>query len=322
MLIKITRPGIFTTIQDLGRPGFRALGIGPGGAMDGFAAAAANYLVGNEPQDPVIEMHFPAPEIFFESEALASITGANFTPVLDGQPVETWKPVLVKKNSTLLFDRHKSGARAYLATNPCIMPGNWLNSFSTNTRVKAGGHGGRALQKSDIIAVQDKEHPIPRADFLELTEMDTRIYGDRKLRCIAGPEWHLLDEASGSRFQEASYMITTQSDRMGYRLKGANLALRDPVEMVSSPVDCGTIQLLPGGQLIILMADHQTTGGYPRIASVISADLPKLAQSAIADPLLFELTDLDTAEELLFSMYRELELIKNTCAVFYGKHRH
>jgi antagonist of KipI len=85
-------------------------------------------------------------------KALASITGANFTPVLDGQPVETWKPVLVKKNSTLLFDRHKSGARAYLATNPCILPGNWLNSFSTNTRVKAGGHGGRALQKGDSIA--------------------------------------------------------------------------------------------------------------------------------------------------------------------------
>jgi antagonist of KipI len=96
--------------------------------------------------------------------------------------------------------------------------------------------------------------------------------------------------------------------------------LRERVEMVSAPVDCGTIQLLPGGQLIILMADHQTTGGYPRIASVISADLPKLAQSPIADTLRFELTDLDTAEEALFSMYRELDSIKNNCAVFYGKH--
>ncbi|MEP7141663.1 MAG: biotin-dependent carboxyltransferase family protein [Ferruginibacter sp.] len=323
MSIKIIKPGMFATIQDLGRNGYRSVGIGPGGAMDFFAASIANFLVGNDAKCPVIEMHFPAAEILFEEDALVSITGGDFDGYADDEPVGSWKPFLIKKNKSLWFKKPVHGVRIYLSIHGGIASGNWLNSFSTHTKVKAGGHKGRPLLKGDIIPFDSTGSLMPIESFPALAGMIGPVYQPANIfRCIAGPEWNLVNHESQAKFSLLPFSITNQSDRMGYRLKGRGLALQEPVQLVSSPVDSGTIQLLPNGQLIVLMADHQTTGGYPRIANVIGADLPKLAQSPIHSELKFKLIGVESAEEFLFLLYQTLESIKDICKNYYDAYRH
>ncbi len=322
MAIKIIKPGLFTTIQDLGRNGYRAAGIGPGGAMDFFAASLANYLVGNDENSPVIEMHFPAAEMLFEEDALVSITGGNFSSYINEEPVSLWKPLQVKKNDRLSFKKFSSGARAYLAIAGGIAADNWLNSCSTHTKVKAGGFKGRAFKKEDIISFNKKLPFISVEGFPDCKSMIHPVYMPPNIiRCISGPEWDLMNDESKKAFSRSVFSVTAQSDRMGYRLHGTGLSLEYPVELISSPVDSGTIQLLPNGQLIALMADHQTTGGYPRIANVIGADLPKLAQAPIHSNLQFELMSVDCATDALYSLHQLMESILKKCNNFYDAYR-
>jgi antagonist of KipI len=323
MAIKIIKPGMFTTIQDLGRNGYRSVGIGPGGAMDFFAASVANFLAGNDEKYPVIESHFPAAEILFQEDALVSITGGDFSGYINDAPARLWQPLLIKQHEKLSFKKYINGARTYLAIRGGISSDNWLNSFSTHTKVKAGGHMGRPLLKEDIIQLNQTVPLIPIENFPDLTGLISPVYQPANMiRCIAGPEWELVNDESKINFPGFPFSVTTQSDRMGYRLQGIELALKDPAQLISSPVDRGTIQLLPNGQLIVLMADHQTTGGYPRIANVTGADLPKLAQSPIHGELRFKLFNIENAEEALFSLYQALESIKNICKNYYDAYRH
>jgi len=323
MGVRITRPGIFTTIQNLGRVGYRAVGIGPGGAMDFFAATVANYLVENDKNCPIIEMHFPAAEMIFESTALVSITGGDFGAVLNDTLVSLWKPFFVQANDRLIFKKQVSGARTYLAIHGGIKADNWLNSCSTHTKIKAGGYNGRALLKDDCIEFNKIMQRFSINNFPNLKSIIQPVYEMPNLiRCIAGPEWDLMQDASKSIFSESAFLITADSDRMGFRLKGKNLSLQDTGQLISSPVNYGTVQLLPNGQLIVLMADHQTTGGYPRIAHVITSDLPKLSQSGIHSNIQFKMIAHQNAEDALFSLHQTLTSIKNNCNLFYAVHRH
>ena len=323
MGIKIIKPGIFTTIQDLGRVGYRAVGIGPSGAMDSFAATVANYLVENDKNSPVIEMHFPAAEILFESTALISITGGDFGAVLNEVPVSIWKPFFVQANDRLSFKKQVSGARAYVAIHGGIKATSWLDSCSTHTKLNVGGYKGRAFLKKDRIVFNKVMQRFSINNFPDLKSIIQPVYEMPNLvRCIAGPEWDLMQESSRSIISESSFLITADSDRMGFRLKGENLNQQAAEQLISSPVTYGTVQLLPNGQLIILMADHQTTGGYPRIAHVISADLPKLAQSGIHSNIQFKMIAYQNATDALFSLHQTLTSIKNNCNLFYAVHRH
>lgn len=323
MGIKITRPGIFTTIQDLGRYGYRSVGIGPGGAMDLFAATVANYLVENDKNSPVIEMHFPAAEMTFETTALVSIAGGDFSASLNDAPVSLWKPFFAQANDRLTFKKQVSGARVYIAIHGGIKAENWLNSCSTHTKVKAGGYKGRTLLKDDRIEMNKRISRFSIKHFPELKSIIQPVYEMPKLvRSIAGPEWDLIKEVSRSIFSTSPFLITADSDRMGFRLKGNNLSMQAKVQLISSPVNYGTIQLLPNGQLIVLMADHQTTGGYPRIAHVISADLPKLAQSGIHSNIQFKMIAHQNAADALLSLHQTLTTVKNNCNLFYAIHRH
>ncbi|MEO7765949.1 MAG: biotin-dependent carboxyltransferase family protein, partial [Ferruginibacter sp.] len=279
MGIKIIKPGLFTTLQDLGRPGYRCDGIGPGGVMDFFAASVANFLTGNDEHAPVLEMHFPAAELLFEEDALVSITGADFGACIDDAETTLWKPLLIKKQQRLSFKKHNSGARVYLSVQGGIKADRWLNSYSTQIKVQEGGYKGRALLKGDGLDLLAGNSFFGLKNFPVVTALAMPVYKPASpIRCIGGTEWGIVEDESKAKFVGELFSITAQSDRMGYRLQAINLVLNEPVHLVSSPVDLGTIQLLPSGQLIILMADHQTTGGYPRVANVISADLPKLAQ--------------------------------------------
>ena len=319
MSIKIIKPGIFSTIQDLGRPKFRSLGIGPGGVMDFFAASVANYIAGNNENAPVIEMHFPAAEILFEEDTIICIAGADFDARIYDMPVEMYKPVIVQKNMTLSFKANFSGARVYLAIHGGMQAEKWLDSYSTNLKVNAGGHNGMPLKKEDIIEIQQQTTEVNHKYFFMDPSSFSSVYNNQhSIRCIAGPEWEMLSDDGQKKFLKNEFILTSLSDRMGYRLFGENIELENSLNLVSSPVNFGTIQILPSEQLIVLMADHQTTGGYPRIATAIKADLPKLAQLPINAKLKFELVSQQEAEDALIAVQHTLAAVKTTCKKTYG----
>lgn len=318
MSLKIIKAGVFDTIQDLGRYGFQHLGINPGGAMDRFAAQAVNLLVGNHIGEPVIEMHFPASIFLFEQEAMLAIGGADFAATINGDEIPLWQPVIITKNSLLQFQKWKQGARCYLALREKLGVEKWLNSYSTNVKAAAGGFNGRALQKDDFISFKEKYNyadAINDSDFVTLPWKADILWSETPINRIAviqGNEWESLTEQSKSKFLTEPFVVDALADRMGYRLQGA-LQAKESDELVSSAVSFGTIQLLPSGELIILMADHQTTGGYPRIAHVASAHLATLAQRQTGDKIYFRLTDQKNAEELLLLQQQHLRQLKNAC---------
>lgn len=317
MSILVEKSGILTTVQDTGRQRFRRFGINPNGAMDRCAARLLNVLLGSDERDAVLEMHFPAPVLKFEESAVIAIGGADFGAHLNEKPIENWRPVFVEKGSVLKFAEKVSGNRAYLAVANGFAVEKWLGSFSTNLRAESGGFQGRSLQKSDRIFFGEKPNtesgkPLesPRFPYKISRALIPRYSSLPTVRIIAGAEIDSLTALSEQQFTKENFAVSNNSDRMGFRLAGAPLFTLDEIEMISSAVDFGTIQLLPDGQMIILMADHQTSGGYPRLAHVISKDLPVLAQLGANDRVNFELVSLAEAEDLSLSFEKDLNLLK------------
>jgi len=320
MSVSILRSGVLDTIQDVGRYGYSNLGINISGPMDPYAMKVANVLVSNPIEKPVMEIHFPGPQILFEQNALISLTGADFAPTINGEPVPLWKPLVVRRKSVLLFSHREWGARCYLSVHGSFCVPKWLNSSSTNLKAKAGGWQGRKLEKGDEINFGETQlyYPLLLKEN-NVSELPWSI--DRKsvyqypheIGFIPGHEWNLLTEDMQQRLLDNNFIIHPSSDRMGYNLRGPEISLNENIQLVSSAVSFGTIQLLPNHQLIILMADHQTTGGYPRIGHVITAHLPKLAQLAASDCLKLKPIGIESAEELSFAQEMELQIISNGC---------
>ncbi len=317
MSIKIIKPGVLATLQDAGRWGGRSMGIGCSGAMDIFAMKSANYLCANDDRQPIIEINVPGPQILFRQDAVISLTGADLAATINEKAIPFWRTIIVKKDSVLQFKQAVSGARACLAVQGGWAAQEWLNSYSTHLKLGAGGYRGRALQKDDIINFTANKILITENKvlpwYISQHELD-KIYQPRNIiRCIKGPEYDWLDENSKHTFEENDHTIQNQSDRMGYRLKGKSLSIKHPMELISSAVDSGTVQVLPTGNGIVLMADHQTTGGYPRIASVIKADLPKMAQLNPGQKIFFKIVGIKEAEDTLISMQEQLAAIRSAC---------
>jgi antagonist of KipI len=321
MAFSIIKPGLLDTIQDLGRHGFGNWGVNPGGAMDIYAAQVANLLVGNDQHEAVIEIHFPGPQILFEQNTLIAITGADFSPTVNDEVIPRWQPVVVRKNTVLHFPSLVQGGRCYLSVHGGYCVKKWLNSYSTSLKAGVGGWQGAPLKKGDELPFNEstiyfagllKEES--NFEILPWRVNTEKIYQyPHEIGFIPGHEWAFLPDAARRSFTENNYLIHPSSDRMGYQLIGSPLSLERPLELVSSAVSFGTVQLLPGGQLIVLMADHQTTGGYPRIAHVVSAHLPKLAQLRPSDTIQFKLMDLDAAEHMLVSRQKELHILQRSC---------
>lgn len=315
MSLKIIKAGILDTIQDSGRYGWRHLGINPSGAMDRFSARLSNVLLGKSPDTPVIEMHFPAAVLLFQKATIACLCGADFSATLNNQVIPLHQPFLVPANSTLQFNRLINGARCYLSLWHELHVNVWLQSASTNLKAAAGGWQGRRLIKGDCLPFRDRHTPaLPESKNLII--LPWKAYAlqiDKYLDCIHGREWDWLSPQAKWAFENTHFHITHLSDRMGYRLSGEALVTEKGGDMISSAVDFGTIQMLPGGQLIILMADHQTTGGYPRLAHVTSASLPSLAQAKPNDAICFRFTSLQQAEDDLVQQQKYLEQLQNAC---------
>jgi antagonist of KipI len=321
MSFSIIKPGILDSIQDLGRKGYGNWGIGPGGVMDPYAARVANLLVGNGECAAMIEIHFPGPQILFEQNTLIAITGADFSPMVNDEPIPRWQPVVVRKNTVLHFPSLVQGGRCYISVHGGFCMKKWLDSYSTNLKAGAGGWQGQALKKGDELPFA--ENSIYFAGLLkeennfEILPWRVNVADQYRdpyaIGFIPGYEWKDLSAPSQKNFLRESFVIHPSSDRMGYQLNGPSLSLDEHKEMISSAVSFGTVQLLPNGQLIVLMADHQTTGGYPRVAHVISAHLPKLAQLRPGDPIRFNMTELSAAETLLASRQKELHILQRAC---------
>lgn len=312
-MIQVVQQGLLDTIQDAGRYGYQHLGINPGGAMDRVALYVANSLVGNAGMDAAIELHFPASAFLFEADALVALSGADFGAMVNDQPFPLNRPVQVSRHAVLRFTKPVSGARCYLAIGGGLALTPWLGSYSTHLKAGAGGFHGRALQKGDRIPFRQEvmfhsdqqATPLPwTADISDLYEAGSTI------RIIPGHEWELLEDDT---LLNAAFLLTEQCDRMGFRLRGPVLKTHDRGERLSAGVSRGTIQLLPGGQLIILMADHQTTGGYARVAHVITADMPALSQHTPHQQLHFTAVDEITAGNLLWQQEQRLQILQNAC---------
>lgn len=302
---------ILTTVQDLGRDNYRALGINPNGAMDRKSARLINILLGNDENEAVLEIHFPAPKILFEQDAVIALGGANFAPQIDDEKIENWRPYRVKKGQILNFTRKEFGNRMYLSICGGFETSDWLGSRSTNIKAKIGGFRGRRILKNDSIVFNSKRKmQNAKFNYSVSSELIPRYSSSPEVRFIEGAEWKNLAEESRKRFLSGKFSVSLSSDRMGFRLRGEPLELSEKLELVSSAVDFGTVQLLPDGQLIILMADHQTTGGYPRIAHVCAEDLPLVAQLGANDSMSFKIISIEEAENLTLAFEKNLNLLK------------
>ncbi|NTS40158.1 biotin-dependent carboxyltransferase family protein [Flavisolibacter sp. BT320] len=313
MSLQITRAGLLDTVQDLGRYGYQHLGINPGGAIDRFAAALANALLGKDLQAPVIELHFPAAEIRFQQPAIICLAGANFSPCINGTSVPLHQPIAIEKDVAISFTRKVSGARCYLSIYNELELAPWLNSYSTNLTAVAGGFKGIKLLRGDVIPFSDLDMRLKKDFEILPWQYKAEQVHTNVVDVIVGPEWDWLTEESKASFTKNRFTISPASDRMGYRLQGESLAQEKKEQLLSSGVGFGMVQLLPNGQVVVLMADHQTTGGYPRIASVISAHLPRLAQMGAGESLQFAFTTIDKAEAKWVRLQKSLHDLQNTC---------
>lgn len=318
-MIRILKPGLLTTIQDLGRYGFQKNGMIASGAMDPLAHRIANILVGNEETDPTLEITMLGPTIEFQQDALIAICGGDLSPKIGEKPVELWRPLFIKKGTILHFTSCKTGCRAYLAVAGSFKIPSIMNSYSTYLRAGIGGYNGRALTKGDQINLGPTSQLSSRilSSFSEKNNPSNIIHAGWTIsqaiipsyrpkpiiRVMQGRQYHLFKKYSQTKFFTEQYKITPQSDRMGYRLNGPTLALIQEEEMISEAVTFGTIQVPGDGQPIILLADRQTTGGYPKIAQIATVDLPLIAQAKPGDSITF--MEITQAEAQLLFLSRE-----------------
>jgi antagonist of KipI len=284
---RVTHPGILTTIQDVGRPGAVASGVPAGGAMDRFAHAAANLIVGNDRGAATLECTLTGPRLVAINRCVIAITGGDLGP-----SIPMWTAVELAAGDEVAFAGRRTGARAYIAVGGGVIGDRWLGSMSTNLMCARGGAHGRALVAGEVISTGEwHDPPVAGRTLAEQMRPD---YTDRALRVIRGPHFARLTHGSQHELWTTTFTVNPSSNRMGYRLDGATLEGHGD-ELLSFPVLAGVIQLPSGGQPILLMADHQTAGGYPVVATVTSASMPVAAQLAPGDELRFVETSIEDA---------------------------
>jgi antagonist of KipI len=343
-MIRVIRAGLLTSVQDLGRVGQQHYGIIVSGSMDPYAHQVANLLVGNPMSEATLEMTLLGPTLEFQEEALISICGGDLQPRVDGRPVPSWSPVMVGKGTVLELGVARTGCRAYLAVAGGFDVPRVLGSKSTYLRAGIGGFYGRALQDGDEVPLHSAvaaeslftgmlPGDAAGAEMIGTTGVewvrrpgihtacwsvgwDARTgQGDNpSIRVIPGPEYNAFTDESKLALEGEQFAVSPQSDRMGYRLTGSKLTLREGRDMLSEGVTTGTLQVPLDGHPILLMADHQTTGGYPRIAQVAAVDIPVVAQRKPGDNLRFQMISLAEAQSHIRRQSRELQRLASAIA--------
>lgn len=305
-MIEIIQTGPFNTVQDLGRPGFRDIGVTAGGAMDPVAVRAANILVGNEIEAAVIEVQTFPFTLRFSAQTVFAVAGADNSPLLDGKQLLPWCAHLAKEGAVLELQQPPKLARSYIAVAGGVDVPVLMGSRSTALRGNFGGHGGRPLTKGDKLETGELVDPAPLPvnglavvpPSSALSDLFPPIVdGVLQVRAIPAGEHHLF-AADGEAFWGQVWRISSRSDRTGYRLAGDPITPTETIEMRSHGVVPGVVQVPPGGEPIIQMSDANTAGGYPKIAGVIEADLWRLGQARAGGKIRFVRSSHEEARRL------------------------
>jgi len=284
--ITVLRPGLFTTIQDIGRWGHQASGVPVSGPMDRLSHRVANALVGNEPTAALLEATLAGPEIRIENGAVIAVTGADLGARLDAEDIPLHRPIKCRPGAVLRFGERRSGARAYIAFSGGITVAPMLGSRATHTYSSLGGLNGRTIVAGDRLPLGDER---TRSPWRVISTPVKSATGGVRVRVIPGPQLDYFPPEAIEVLQRTRFTVTSQSDRMGYRLTGATIPRVEDREMISDATFAGALQVPPSGDPILLMSDRQTSGGYPQIATVITADLPMTGQLAPGDWIEFEI---------------------------------
>lgn len=308
MSITVLNPGLLTTVQDLGRVGYQQFGVSVSGVMDPRAAAIGNILVGNPQGEAVLECTLMGPQLKFETDEVIAVTGGDLSPTLDGQPVPTYAALAVKAGQTLRFGAPKAGCRAYIAFAGGLDIPLVMGSRSTYMKAAIGGFEGRKLQKGDALGLR-----APVAGYANLHQRAIAPeFVPRPvctLRVVLGPQDDAFTPEGVATFLGSEYTVTNEFDRMGCRMDGPAIQHKNGGDIISDGIAFGAIQVPGSGKPILMGADRQTTGGYTKIATVISADFRLLAQLKAGDKVRFEAVSVQAAQQALHFQRGALALL-------------
>lgn len=328
MSVAVLKPGMLSTVQDHGRYGFQHFGVPVSGAMDLFSHRLANILAGNDAGEATLEITLRGPRLRFNDETLIALCGADLSATIDGIPAPEGKAVRVRAGAVLDFGDAVAGCRAYLSIHGGFDVPMVMGSRSTYDTARFGGLEGRALKTADVLPVGSTRALLYPALAQQLARskrsfaapnwaVNQHIEKLRRtpqiVRIVAGRHWDAFPGEARDALMESEFRIGADSNRMGCRLDGHRSVAGGPVEVLSEAVTFGTIQVPPSGKPIVLMADRQTVGGYPKIAEVAGVDLHLLAQLRPGERLRFELVSLAQAQALWLK--REQEIITIRAAV-------
>ena len=310
MSITILNPGMLTSVQDLGRIGYQQFGVSVSGVMDPRSAAIANILGGNHEGEAVLECTMMGPHIRFDAPNIIAITGGDLGATLDGQSIDTYRAIPVNAGQTLRFTMLRTGCRAVVAFAGGLDIPVVMGSRSTNMKAKIGGYQGRKLQKDDVIGFR-----APKADLKNLglrhTSPEFMPRAEYKLRIVLGPQDDAFTERGITTFLSSVYTLTPEFDRMGCRLDGELIEHVKSGDIISDGIAFGAVQVPSAGKPIIMLADRQTTGGYAKIANLISADFRILAQLKAGDKVHFEKVSIAAAQEALLAQRATLNCLRS-----------
>ena len=325
MSITVLKPGMLSTLQDGGRYGFQHLGVPVSGAMDFFSHRIANILADNKTDESTLEITLRGPRLRFEDDALIALCGADLSPTIDGIQAPEGKAVRVRAGAVLDFGDSVAGCRAYLAIHGGFDVPVVLGSRSTYDSARIGGLDGRALRRGDVLspgnaksaaypglaralAASKRSFAAPKWAVNQHIEKLGRSL--QIVRVLAGRHWDAFPAAARDALITQEFRVASDSNRMGCRLEGSRVVAGGPEEILSEAVTFGTIQIPPSGKPIVLMADRQTVGGYPKIAEVATVDLHLMAQLRPGERLRFELVSLALAQALWLKREQEIITIR------------
>ena len=306
MGIRILKGGMLTTVQDLGRTGYQSQGFSVAGVMDVRSFKIANLLLDNPENEAVLEFTLIGPTLEFTSATIIAITGGDFQPTINGEPAPMYTAIYMNKGDILKFGSARTGSRGYIAFSSYLDVPVVMGSRCTNMKSKIGGFKGRKLQAGDYMNFRIKRRYLPFFLSRKL-EPDNFDRDDETLRVVMGPQDDKFSKQGIETFLSTEYTVTSEFDRMGCRLDGAYIAPKESSDIISDGIAFGSIQVPSHGKPIILLADRQTTGGYAKIATVASVDIPKLVQRKTDHKIRFKAITVQEAQELYKKEMAELD---------------
>ena len=297
MGIRVLKAGMLTTVQDLGRNGYQSQGFSVAGVMDVRSFKIANLLLDNPENEAVLEFTLIGPTLQFTSDTIIAITGGDFQPTVNGEPVPMYTALYMKRGDILKFSSARTGSRGYIAFSSYLDIPVVMGSRCTNLKSKIGGYKGRKLKDEDYIGFRIKRRYLPYflSRKLDLDEFDEE---EVTLRVVMGPQDNMFTKQGIHTLLSETYTVTSDFDRMGCRLEGPFIASKNGSDIISDGIAFGSIQVPAHGKPIILLADRQTTGGYAKVATVATVDIPKLVQRKTDHKVRFQAITVEEAQRL------------------------